>query len=637
MAETAKPKKVKFKAEVSQLLDILTHSLYTHRDVFIRELISNAADALDKVRFMEVKGEEVVDSKLDLAIKIELDKEGKTFTITDTGIGMTHDELVKNIGTIARSGTSEFIKQLGTDSDDKLNLIGKFGVGFYSVFMAGQEVEIITKSAVKGEMPCRWVSDGRGSFEVEEIHEQVNRGTQIKVSLRDDATEFAEEYRVKSTIEKYSSFVSFPIFVGEEQVNKIQAIWREPKSNVKKDEYNEFFKFIAHQGDEPLTHLHFSADVPLQFHSLLFVPKTNMELMGFGREDDGINLFVKRVLIDSHSKDVLPTYLRFVRGVLESDDLPLNISRETLQENPYMMKIKSSVVKKFLGHLQEFSEKEPDEYKKFWKEHGRIIKEGYNDFQHKDQVADLFLFNSSKCENIDEMINLKTYVERMPEKQEEIIFLSGSSREALDSNPTTEIFKTKDIEVLYCFDPIDEFVLPGLFKYKEKDIKSADQVDLKKLEEIPSQSDEKDEDSVTAPDKKDLEKLARRMKDILGTKVDTVRLSERLVDSPAVLVSTSDAMSGQMEKIMQMMNKDSKPSAKVMEINGKHPVVKNMLTIYQKDAKDVLLDKLTLGLFSSVMLLDGSVDEPQTMAASIQDLLQEATKMYLADKSNSDA
>jgi len=631
MKETIKPQKFKFKAEVSQLLEILTHSLYTHRDVFIRELISNAADALDKVRFMEVRGDTISDPDLALEIRIDIDKEAGILTISDTGVGMTRDELTGNIGTIARSGTSEFVKQMAEGGEQAVNLIGRFGVGFYSVFMAAQEVEITTKSATPEEPAWVWISDGRGSYQIREAAEKTGRGTRIRVILREDTKEFAEEFRVKSTIEKYSSFVPFPIFIGKEQVNKIQAIWREPRSKVKKDQYHEFFKFIAHQSDDPMTWLHFSADVPLQFHALLFVPKTNFELMGFGREDDGIHLFVRRVLIDAHSKDVLPAYLRFMRGVLESDDLPLNISRETLQENPYMMKIRAAIVKKLLSHLEEFAEKEPEEYKKFWRAHGRILKEGYNDFQHKDQIAETFRFNSSKCRDADELVSLKTYVERMPEKQGEIVFLSGPSREALEANPAVEIFRVKDIEVLYCYDPIDEFVLPGLITYRDKQILSADQVDLKKLADIPVRDGDQKE-AETGPDKKDLEKLARRMKDILGERVESVRLSERLIGSPAMLVGASDAMSAQMEKIMQMMNKDAKPSAKILEINPGHGMIRNLLTLYEKNPADLLLTKLVEGLYTSVLLLDGSAEHPEAMAASIQALIGETARLVLDEK-----
>ncbi|MBN2411077.1 molecular chaperone HtpG [candidate division KSB1 bacterium] len=624
-------KNYKFQAEVTQLLDILTHSLYTHRDIFIRELISNAADALDKARFKTTTGEEIADPDLNLEIRIDLDKDKKMLTISDTGIGMTKDELIKNIGTIARSGTSEFLKQISKDKDKnrEINLIGRFGVGFYSVFMAGEKVEITTKSAVKEEPAYIWTSDGRGAFEIQPAAGTVKRGTSIKVFLRKDAEEFAEKYTVQHAIEKYSNFVAFPVKLDDEQINKVTAIWREPKSALKDEQYNEFFKFIARQQEEPLDRFHFSADVPIQFHSLLFVPKSNFELMGFGREEDGIHLFVKRVMVDSHAKDILPPYLRFVRGVLESDDLPLNISRETLQENPYLFKIKNTLISKYLSHLQDFS-KDEEKYKEFWKQHGRILKEGYNDYTHKEKIADLFRFNSSKCANGDELISLQTYVDRMPEKHDEIYYFSGSDRESLGNNPVMDIFKSKDIEVLYCYDPIDEFVLSGLVDYKDKKFVSVDQADISKLGDVPSKDQEKTPEA-KPEETKELDKLARRIKDILGVRVEDVKLSARLVGSPAVLVSSNKGMSGQMEKIMHLYNQDVKLSPKIMEINKKHPMILNMLKIYQKDVKDPVLTKLVNSLFHSIALLDGSLQDPHEMAAQIQELLAETSKLYLKE------
>lgn len=620
-----------FQAEVRQLLDILTHSLYTHRDVFIRELVSNATDALDKARFKSVKGEEISDPELDFEINIALDKDKKTFTISDTGIGLTKEELIENIGTIARSGTSEFVKQLAKENKDDINLIGRFGVGFYSVFMAGERVEVTTKSANKNEPSYIWTSDGQGSFEISPGPKNVKRGTTIKVFLRKDAEEFSEKYQVQNAIEKYSNFISFPIKLDGEQINKVSAIWREPKSKIKKEQYNEFYKFIAHQQDDALTWMHLSADAPIQFHALFFVPKTNLELFGFEAHDDGINLFVRRVMVDSHDNEVLPKYLRFVRGVLESDDLPLNISRETLQENPHMFKIKSTVISKFLSHLQDVAKNEPDTYTEFWKQHGRIFKEGYNDYTNKDKVADLLRFNSSKCTDKDELISLETYVERMKEKQEEIYYLSGPDRDALESNPNMEIFKAKDIEVLYCYDPIDEFALPGLFDYKGKKIISADQVDVSKLDKIPGEKKEDKKQKKTKKEDKVLDNLARRIKDILGDKVEDVKLSERLVDSPAVLVGQA-GMSSQMEKIMQIYNQDAKPKPKIMEINKSHPLILNLADIYEKDVNDPVLTKAVNNLFNSVLLIDGTILDPHQMASGIQDTVSEMVDLYLHEE-----
>ncbi len=624
----AKGETFEFQAEIRQLLDILTHSLYTHRDIFIRELISNAADALDKARFKSMKDEEIQDKELNFTIDIETDDKKKTLTIADTGIGMTKEELVENIGTIARSGTSDFIKTLAKDKRDNVNLIGKFGVGFYSVFMAGEKVEITTKSANKGEPAYIWSSDGSGSFEIIPGPENAKRGTTVKVYLRKDAEDFSEEFNVKNTIQKYSNFVPYPIHLNKEQVNKLSAIWREPKSAVKEDQYREFFKFIANETDDPLTHMHLSADVPIQFHSLLFVPKSNRELMGFGKDDFGISLFVRRILVEGHATDVLPGYLRFVRGVIDSDDLPLNISREALQHNPYLSKIEKVIVGKFLGHLKDLLDKDFDTFKTIWNQHGRILKEGYSDFTHKDKLADIMLFNSSKCENQDELISFSTYVERMHEKQEGIYFLSGPSRQALQTNPSLEMLRARDIEVLYCYDPIDEFVLPGLAEYKGKKFISADQADVSKLKEIEPKPEKQKSDEHKV-DKKDADKLARRIKDILGDRVEDVRLSERLVDSPAILVGAQPGVSSQMEKIMQMMDKDAKPPKRVMEINKDHPLVMDMLQLYEKDTKNPELEKITNRLFDTLLLLDGYLTDPHEMALGQQALLTEYSKMIL--------
>jgi molecular chaperone HtpG len=613
-----------FQAEIRQLLNILTHSLYTHREVFIRELTSNASDALDKVRFKSIKGEQVTDGDLAYRIDIQLDKKNKVITISDTGIGMTRDELIQNLGTIAKSGTSEFIKQMSAEKD--VNLIGRFGIGFYSVFMAGERVEITTRSAVKEEPAWLWKSDGQGNYEIEPAAGEIKRGTSVKVFLREDAEEFADKARVQNIIEKYSNFVPFPIYLDNEQVNKITAIWREPKTSVKPEQYNEFFKFIARENEDALTWLHLSAEVPLAFHTLLFVPKANFELFGFGRDEEGIHLFVRRVLIDAHAKEILPNYLRFVRGVLESDDLPLNISRETLQENAFMIKMTNTVVSKFLSHLSEFAKSEPDKFKEFWKQHGRIFKEGYNDFTHKEKIAELFRFNSSKCADREELVSLQTYVDRMVPDQQEIYYLSGPDRTTLEASPAMEIFRAKDIEVLFCYDPIDEFALPGLMEFQKKKILSADQVDMAQLTKIPSKETEKTEPKA---DKRELSNLARRIKDVLGAKVEDVVISERLVASPAVLIGVNKGISSQMEKMMHLYREESPAIKRIMEINGSHPLILDLLKIYQKNAQDPLLGKIVDGLYQSVAILDGMMSHPNEAASSIQDVLTETARLYL--------
>lgn len=618
--------KYEFQAEVRQLLDILAHSLYTHRDIFVRELISNASDALEKARFKSIKGEEIIDPNLDFKIQITLDQDKKLFTITDTGIGMTKEELIKNIGTIARSGSAEFLKQFSGDQNNTLNLIGKFGVGFYSVFMAGNLIEITTRSAIPTETPYLWRSDGTGTYEIKPL-DQAPRGTSIKVYLREDAQEFAEKFRIESVIKKYSNFVPFPIFVADDQVNKISAIWREPRSAVKTEQYNDYYKFLTNRTDEPMTMLHLSADVPMQFHSLLFVPKTNYELLGMGREDGGIHLFVKRILVDSHAKDIMPAYLRFVHGVLDSDDLPLNISRETLQENTVLIKIKNTLVSKLLSHFQELAKNDVAKYTEFWREFGRIFKEGYTDYSNKEKYVELLRFNSSGSKDAEALVSLSEYIERMKEKQDKIYYLSGPSRAAIEKNPSMEIFKAREVEVLYLYDPVDEFVMTGIFDYRDKKFQSADQADLS---ELPAKTTEdKATEEIPAEQKKELETLARRIKDILGDKVEDVRLSERLVASPAVLVSHDPAMSAHMQKMMYFLHKDVNIPRKILELNGRHRLIQHLQVIYQKNPIDPYLTKVVERLFESVLLLDGYLKDPHEMVDGIQELLADSSEMYI--------
>lgn len=616
-----------FKAEVKQLLDILAHSLYTNREVFVRELISNAADALYKARFESVRGTDIYDPDLPFEINIALDKENKTFTITDTGIGMTKDELVTNIGTIARSGTADFFKNLSEDAkDDSSDLIGKFGVGFYSVFMAGNSVHITTHSSKKDERAWRWESDGSGTYQISPVA-NAPRGTRIEVHLRDEALEFAEKYRIETIIRKYSNFVPFPIKIDGEQVNTVSAIWREPKSSLKKEQYVEFYKFQANRPDEPLTHLHLSSDAPIQFNALLFFPSSNYEIMGLGNREHEVNLFVRRVLIQTGSKELLPDYLRFLKGVVDTEDLPLNISRETLQENAVVMKIKSILVKRVLSHIKEMAEKEPETFSKFWKEFARIFKEGYTDYTNHEAYSEILRFNSSHFENTDGFTSLAEYIERMQEEQKSIYYLSSTSREGAERNPHLEIFKQKGIEVLFLYDPIDEFVMSGLAVYKEKKLQSVDQADLKELKDVKDQDAEQDKpDEKELPQNKEMEKLCRRFKDILGDKVTEVRLSERLTESPAVLVNPDGTYSSQMQKILQLSQQQTNIPTKIMELNGKHKLVLNLYKIYEHNAKDPYLEKIAEQMYYSALLQDGYVAEPFKIVTGFQELMQESSE-----------
>ena len=623
-----------FKAEVKQLLDILVHSLYTNKDIFLRELVSNASDALDKIRFESTRGTEVLDKDLPLEIKIGFNEKKNLISITDTGIGMTKEDIINNIGTIAKSGTSEFIKQISQAKGDTSNLIGKFGVGFYSVFMVAEKVELTTRSYKKDEKAFKWISDGLGSYEIIELDDdKIKRGTEIVVHLKDDEKEFAQKYRLESIVKKHSNFIQFPIFVEKERVNNVSALWREPKSNVKTEQYNEFYKFLTYDNDEPLSVIHKTVDAPIQFNALLFIPKKYNDFFGYNRENYGLDLYVRRVLIQHQNKDLLPEYLSFVKGVVDSEDLPLNISRETLQENVIFNKISSSVTSQVLSFLADMAKNDKEKYAEFWKEHGKIFKLGYMDFTNQEKWADLLRFNSSTCNDEKELVSLQEYVDRKKDKQKEIYYVLGNSRQAINSDPHLEIFKSKGIEVFYLYDPIDEIAISSLNKYKDFDIKSVDQADLSKIEKMDDVVEKKDEsEKLTKDDEKHFDSLMSKMKEILGEKVKEVRESKRLKDSPAVLVNPDNSMSGSMQKIMQIMNKDQSIPEKIMEVNKNHPLMRNLLKIFKADSNDNYITDVVKQLYESALLLEGYLQDPHELVGRINKLLNQSSDWYTSVK-----
>jgi len=627
--------KYKFKAEIKQLLDILTHSLYTNKEIFLRELISNASDALEKIHLETLSGTKVYDEKLPLEIVISMDTKENILTITDTGIGMTDKELIKNIGTIAKSGTADFLKKVSGENGEGSSIIGKFGVGFYSVFMVADQVVITSRSFQEDAKPVRWYSEGVGTFEIETIDEKIPRGTKIEIHLKEDEKQYTEKWQLEQAIKKHSNFIPFPIMIEKEQANKVRAIWREPKFQIKNEEYEEFYKFLTYDNQPPLDTLHVSIDAPVQYNSLMFIPSNNQDFMMSGEAERGLDLYVKRVLIQHEYKEVLPEYLRFVRGVVDSEDIPLNISRETLQENLVVTKIKSNLVTQILSHLNKMAKNESEKYAKFWKEFSRQFKMGYSDFQNKDKYADLLRFNSSEVSNEDDLVSLADYSDRLKPDQKEIYFLFATNREAVASNPHLEIFKKKELEVLYMYDPIDEFVMEALAKYKDFDLVSVEKADLSKVEKFADQQEEKQKESLSKEDEKSFDKLLRRIKDILGDKITEVKESKRLTDSPACLVSPDGTMTSGMQRIMQLMNKDDSIPQKVMEINKDHPLVRNLLTIYKKDVNDPHLVRVSEQLLESSLLLEGYLKDAHTMVDRIEKLLETSTEWYVSEKSPS--
>jgi molecular chaperone HtpG len=627
--ETKKDNQFEFKAEVKELLNVLVHSLYTNREIFVRELVSNASDALDKLRFESNRGTEIYQNDLEQEVVIKGDEKENILTITDTGIGMTKDEIIKNIGTIAKSGSAEFLKQLSDNKDQASNIIGKFGIGFYSVFMVADKVEITSRSYKVDATPIKWTSDGLGSFSVEEIEGDVNRGTEIKIFLNDESKEYAEKTRLENIIKTHSNFITFPIKLDDEQINTVSAIWREPKSSIKPEQYNEFYKFQSHDFEDPFHVIHKSVDAPIQFNALLFIPKKNMDIFGYNRDNYGLDLYVRRILINHQNKDLLPEYLSFVKGVVDSEDLPLNISRETLQENVIFSKISSSVTKQVLSELSKMAKDDKEKYAQFWKEFARIFKMGYADYANQEKFVDLLRFDSSSNENAEQLVSLADYVERMKEDQKEIYYMTGSSRDALIMDPHLEIFKRKGIEVLYLYDPVDEFVISSVNKYKEFELKSVDQVDLKSLEKFDDSEDKKEKaEELSKDDSKQLTSLLKKMKDILGEKVTDVKISERLDDSPACLVNSYNTMAASMQKMMNLMGNNDTIPVKIMELNKDHKLVRNLLRVFKSDKDDKYIADVTEQLYESSLLLEGYLADPHKLVNRINSMLEESSNWY---------
>ena len=613
-----------FQAEVKKLLDIVIHSLYTEREIFLRELVSNAADALEKYRHQSLLEEETFDSHLPLEINIEVDDDKKTLTITDTGIGMDRGELEGNLGTIAHSGSKTFFTNLAEEAKKDVNLIGQFGVGFYAAFMVADKVTVQSRSYRTDDSGHQWESDGAGSFTISPCP-GIRRGTKIILGLKEDAHEFANHTRITSIIKRYSSFVSFPIKVADEEINTVQALWARSKNEIKDEEYTDFYKFVGNAVDEPLLRLHFSADAPLAIKSLLFAPDSNIEKMGFGRTDPGVSLYCQRVLIDQHSKTILPEWLRFLKGVIDSEDLPLNISRQALQDNALVAKINKVVTSRFLKHLAETAKNEPETYEKFWTEFGAFLKEGVvSDFLHREALGKLLRFESSASEP-GKLTSLAEYVERMGEEQKEIYYISGASREDIEAGPYIEAFRKRDLEIIYTLDPIDDFVFSHLAVFDEKQLVSADRGDLK----LPGDKEEESSEEKSAESKEEqkaTEGLAAWMKEVLGDKVKEVQESKRLEDSPAIIVNPDGFMTSSMERLMRSSGQQGMQQfgAKNLEINGRHPLLKGLVELKKND--EPFARSVVEQIYDNATIQAGLMVEPRSMVERSYEILSRVVK-----------
>ena len=635
--------KKEFKTEVQQLLDLVIHSLYSNKDIFLRELISNSSDAIDKLRFNALSDKKLIKDEADYRIKLFTDNDAKTLVIDDNGIGMTKDELEANIGTIASSGTRKFMDEVKKgNTTDNPELIGQFGVGFYSAFMVADKVTLKTRPAGSDES-WTWESSGDGSYEIT-AGGRDKRGTEITLHLKEDCKDYIVEFRLRQIIKKYSDFVEYPILmditredteldeegnpkegaekkvtISEETLNSMKAIWMRPKSEVKKDEYNEFYKHISHDYTDPLKTIHYSAEGTLEFKALLYLPsKAPFDMFQHEGIKHGINLYVKRVFIMDNCEALIPRYLRFIKGVVESNDLPLNVSREILQEDIVIKKIEKNVTSKILTTLKGMMKKSYKEYLDFYKEFGKVIKEGVEvDPANKDKIKDLLLFESSKTK-AGEYVSLNEYVDRMQPEQKDIYFLTGDSRATIDNSPHLEVFKKKDVEVLFMTEPVDEFILPGFGEYSDKTLKSIAQgdIDLGTEEEKKIAEEQKKEASGK------YKNLIEKIQDTLKEDVKEVRLSDRLTDSPSCLVTDEGDINPQMEKIFAAMNQPVPEVKRILEINPDHPVLEKMNSIFEANEKDTKIADYSELLHNQALLTEGvAIKDPVKFSKLITDLM----------------
>ena len=644
-------KKVEFQAEVKQLLDIVIHSLYSQKEIFLRELISNASDALDKRRFLSLSDANI-DSE-NAYIKLIPNSEAKTLTIVDTGIGMTEEEVVENIGTIARSGTKAFMENMKKGESDNPELIGQFGVGFYSSFIVADSVTLKTKKA-GGDKAVMWESKGDGSYTLTDI-EKEEAGTEIILHLREvdkeaDDQDYTQEWTLKSLVKKYSDFITWPIkmdvteevpaetpegeegpaadpdakpatITKEETLNSMKAIWTRPKSEVKQEEYNEFYKSICHDYTDPFETIFFSAEGTMEYKSLLFLPEKRPHDIMYRDGTRGLSLYVKQILIMNDCEKILPEYLRFVKGLVDSADLSLNVSRELLQQDRQINAIKKRLTKKVLDTLKTMKKNESEKYLKFWNEFGDILKEGPGqDFENADMIKDLLLFKSSTQA---ELTSLEDYVTRMPEEQKEIYFITGESVSSVENSPLMEAFKEKGYEVLFMVEKIDEFMMQGMMDYKEKKFKSINKGDV----DLKSEDEKKADEAKEKENKETFGTMLESVQKIMDEDLKEVRLSNRLKASAVCLVSDDHAMTPQMEQMFKSMGQEVPKSKRIMELNPEHDVVKLMQTIYSENKEDKRIKDFAGLLYNQALLAEGlSIDNPVEFAHQISNLMVEANK-----------
>lgn len=628
-----------FQAETQELLNILIHSLYTEKEIFLRELISNASDALNRLQFQMLTDDQVLDPGAELEIRIALDEENKTLSISDTGIGMNHDEIVAGLGTIAKSGAKAFLQAMKDkpDGGSSADIIGQFGVGFYSAFMVAKQVDVVSRSFRPGDKAVKWSATGGSSYTLEKT-EKAARGTEITIHLQDDEDEFTRAFRIKDVIRRHSDYVAFPIYVDddEEPTNKRQAIWRRSPTEVEDEEYDSFYKMLTMDFAGAHHHIHMRADVPMQFYALLFVPSGAQNNMFSPRSEAGLKLYARKVLIEEYNRDLLPEYLSFVQGVVDSEDLPLSVSRESIQATRVMASLKKAVTRKVLSELKRMARKDRDRYLKIFEQFGAYLKQGLvMQSEDRDNLEPLMFFQTTHDDNPTLYHSLDDYVERMSENQADIYYVVADDYNSGMRSPHLDAFRQRGIEVLYFTHPVDAMLPMGMNEYKGHKLLSVDSADLD-LGDVGDMS-QPNETERGALEADSLVSLTARVKATLGSRVSDVRESKALVGSPARLVSEDNSGNRYMFRINRLLDQDYELPVKALELNPRHALMHNLSLMIAQDGDAGLIDAVVEQVFETALLQDGIHPDPSSMADRLTLLMQAATGSASAELDFADA
>jgi molecular chaperone HtpG len=610
---------IPFRAETRQLLDILIHSLYTEREVFLRELISNASDALTRLNFEMLTRRDVVDAEAELGIWITTDPEEKTITLRDTGIGMNRDELVENLGTIAHSGARAFLQAAQQSQGPVNDIIGQFGVGFYSAFMVAEWIRVTSRSFLPEHGAMTWFSTGEDTYSLEPA-DQTGRGTVVTLKLKEDAAEFAQEARLREIIKRHSDFIPYPIYLGEEkqQVNQQTAVWRQQPREVDQEKHHQFYRQFTLDIEPPLTYAHMVVDAPVQLYAMLYVPASPEKTIFTLRKEDGLKLYARKVLIQEYSRDLLPEYFRFVQGVVDSEDLQLNVSRESIQSNRVIAQIKRVITSKVIDTLKKLAADKPEDYAKFWKNFGRFIKEGIaTDRDSVDSLSPLLRFHT--LNSPAELKSLDDYIQGLKPEQKKIYYLLGDDERSAVHSPHLDVFRHNAVDVLLMTDPLDSFMLMALNRYKDYDLANA----AVEKPEMPAEEKSEPENQEAPLAEDDLQALLNRFKFVLGERVEDVRSTDRLIGSPARLVDAEGAMGQEVQRVYRLLRQEFEAPKKVLEINPRHPILKQLS---QKPAGQDLDQLVIEQVYENALLIEGLHPDPAGMISRIQDLMKAALK-----------